>query len=424
MWGKYFYYDGHTSDEFDLVVGGFNLNNDVPLAMSRDIIKSDLNRVRHKANHMGTKWSDPLSFNISMVKNPCKYQTQDEMIFTENEVDEIMSWLTSPDYPLLFHMFDYEVLESPSTNSLLITRMNGGNTYIRHGNNQIIVSATGYNDAVFDINTETGDILISYTETSGGNDGQQSSVDPYFTSPTLNIRDGYIEFVFQNDAIDWINDITDVIVSSRQYRKVLDVDYWITDCANVDVSGNNNTGSYLILLNQSLSVRRNQYDYFGIFTNIEPQLICEEVIGFNMTFQTNSVFAWGPLRTETFILGEENSEFTINVNSSERYREIYPVIKVKNTSYGTPQTITITALTDQSRQLQMRSRAMITTIDCEKCIIYDETTSGIINFEQLGLDNVSYIYWPRLYNGNNRFKVDGNAEITFQFREPRKVGVY
>jgi len=94
MYGNYFYYNGATSEDYDLMVGGFNLDFDLPLAMNREILRGTMNRYRIIPNHMGTAYQEPLVFTIQMVKSQCS--DSDRYIFTEDEVDEIVSWLTAP----------------------------------------------------------------------------------------------------------------------------------------------------------------------------------------------------------------------------------------------------------------------------------------------------------------------------------------
>lgn len=58
---------------------------------------------------MGTTWNDTLIFTISLFKNDCI--DPNDIIFSEDEVDAVLRWLTSPDYPTLFHMYDYEYVD-------------------------------------------------------------------------------------------------------------------------------------------------------------------------------------------------------------------------------------------------------------------------------------------------------------------------
>jgi len=73
-------------------------------------------------------------------------------------------------------------------------------------------------------------------------------------------------------------------------------------------------------------------------------------------------------------------------------------------------------------ELQQAINVATTTLDCEHSKIY--SASGSLSFEDLGITDTDYIYWPRLYNGTNSFTVSGDCVLTFEYREPRKVGAY
>jgi len=62
-----------------------------------------------------------------------------------------------------------------------------------------------------------------------------------------------------------------------------------------------------------------------------------------------------------------------------------------------------------------------TTLDSRRSIINDAT--GLVSFTDLGISDVDYIYWPKLYNGENTITITGGI-ATIKYREPRKVGDY
>lgn len=267
------------------MIAAFNKQDEgVPLGLARSILRGEINRFRSNPNHMGTKWNDTLTFNITLFKNLC--DDKDNLVFTEEEIDDINAWLTSPDYPLLFHMYDYDT---------------------------------------------------------------------------------------------------------------------------VDTSGN--------------PVNK-KYDYFGLFTDVSPISVGEEIIGLQYMFITNSPFAWTEQKTATFHC-EEETEFVVVVDHSERNREVYPIIVIDPSNdyeQGEEIEIRIKQMTDNGKTLIMNLDKSPTTIDCRRSMIYN--ASGRLTFEDLHIDNIDWIYWPKLYDGRNRIIVSGNCDVTFKWREARKVGAY
>lgn len=275
-----FDYNGHNSAEFDLAIGGISISDDIPLGMNREILAGSINRYRSNPNHMGTQWSDVLQFELSFVKNPCDYPNQADIIFTEYEINRIAAWLTSPDYPLLFHMYD--------------------------------------ND------------LDSFT----------------------------------------------------------------------------------------------RFDYFGLFSDLQPQILDGDIIGLTCMFKTNSPFAWTQMITKSYTVSDTTT-LTISTQTAEYNREIYPLITVTPSNVGNPGrvNITITNHTDNDRSITMSLLKQIPTyIDCQHSRIYD--ANGLVSMEDVGIGDLTYIYWPRLYYGNNSITIIGDTDISFSWREPRKVGAY
>ena len=278
MFGKYFTYDNHSSKEYDLIIASFEQNTEIPMGLTRDILKGEMNRFRVSPNHMGTSYQDVLVFNITLVKDPSNHDNQKELYFTEDEVDEINAWLTSPDYPTLFHMYDYE---------------------------------------------------------------------------------------------------------QETYKK---------------------------------------YDYFGLFTDIQTNEVAGYIVGLTYTFTTNSPYAFTDVVKREFVCNGE-TRIVINVNTSERKREIYPIIKLLTTGNELGRVnIQIKNVTDNNRTLSLNVLKEPITIDCSKSKIYDSV--GLLSFEDLGVSDIDYLYWVKLYHGTNNLVVTGDVTITFEYREPRKVGAY
>ena len=276
MFGRYFYYNSHTSQEFNLVMGGFNYTEDIPLAMSRNVYRGGFSKVRKTPNFMGTEYNDVLSFTISLIKDPCVYPEHDDMYFTEDEVDEIVSWLTEPNYPTLFHMYDYE--------------------------------------------------------------------------PIVN----------------------------------------------------------------------HKYDYYAVVDNITPQVFAGDVVGFTVSFVTNSPYAWSEEITQDITNFTQPTEYSFTVSNSERLGTIFPVITITPTGANT--SISIGNVRDGTSMTINNHLSSQIVIDCQRSMFYD--ANGLLTFEDLGIEDVDSIYWFRLYNGTNTIELTGAARFQITYREPRKVGAY
>ena len=106
--GVYFTYNNESSQNYNLIIAGFDAE-EIPLAMGREIFSGSLNQYRNKTYHMGTNWSGVLTFTVSFMKDPC---VGSDLTFSEDEISAINAWLTSPNYPILFHMYDYVIDEN------------------------------------------------------------------------------------------------------------------------------------------------------------------------------------------------------------------------------------------------------------------------------------------------------------------------
>lgn len=166
-----------------------------------------------------------------------------------------------------------------------------------------------------------------------------------------------------------------------------------------------------------------KYNYYGVFSDLTPQIIAGDICGFTATFDTDSPFAWN---IPDAVIGHGVNNFErrieLNVNTAELYREVYPIITIEpdNTDQLSRIDIKLRNYTDNGRTLNLSLTKTKTVIDCRRAMIYNEF--GLISFDDMGLSDVDYIYWPRLFNGKNTFYITGAATVTFEWREPRKVG--
>lgn len=401
MHGKYFTYDGEDSQTHRLAIAGLEQNDDVVFSLGREVLASQLNRYRNRVGHMGTRWSDVLTFNIQFIKSPCDSGSAANMYFTEDEVNEINAWLTSPDYPTLFHMYDFD-FERDSSDSMILV----DGTSI----SSIVINANRYYTATYTISGENATVSVDHTPEYDDEHHLISKNEPPHQI-VVNQYNGYYSLII-NDK-DFLNSITNIIVNGVEYSNI-HTNSWLATYAK---EGGKIADSYTILINTE-KVLNNKYDYFGVFSDVQAQVIDGDVVGFNCTFTTDSPFAW-----THEIHQEVDGSATFTVNSAEKYREIYPLIEITlDTSENSRETVVIGNSQDAMSLEISLLPGDTTTIDCQRSTIIDH--SGLVSFEKLGISDVDYIYWPRLYNGTNTITIEGNATAVIKYREPRKVGDY
>lgn len=396
MHGKYFTYDGEDSQTHRLAIAGLEQNDDVVFSLGREVLASQLNRYRNRVGHMGARWSDVLVFNIQFIKSPCDSGSAANMYFTEDEVNEINAWLTSPDYPTLFHMYDYD-FERDSSDSVILL----DSSDISDGTFTVSIYGQGYTDVTYTLENNE---IVNTLQTS---DIQDPKINPMVTFTQYDKW-----YALSCTDQDYLNAISKIIVNGIEYENA-HTNSWLSTYD----SGGNMRHQYTILINTE-KVLNNKYDYFGVFSDVQAQVIDGNVVGFNCTFTTDSPFAW-----THEIHQEVDGSATFTVNSAEKYREIYPLIEITlDSSENSRETVVISNSQDTMTLRISLLPGDTTTIDCQRSTIIDRT--GLVSFEKLGISDVDYIYWPRLYNGSNTITIDGNATAVLKYREPRKVGDY
>lgn len=129
VFGKYFEFNGKSSEDFDLTIVSFDVLNSISMGLERNVNIGEMNFFRQRPNHFGATYTNPLQFDVTVVKNP---DTSDRKFFTRSEIGQINAWLTSPRFPKLFHMTDYDdATESDEYVDYFVTIQNVESTFIQ-----------------------------------------------------------------------------------------------------------------------------------------------------------------------------------------------------------------------------------------------------------------------------------------------------
>lgn len=159
-------------------------------------------------------------------------------------------------------------------------------------------------------------------------------------------------------------------------------------------------------------------EYICNITNVEDDLAQGKIAELRYSVECNSPYAYTPVQTFVYDVSDSLT-FDLNCDSDEVNGYVYPIITINPKSSG----VVIVTNNEENRCISIDAkRSLPIHINCQLQQFYDDI--GLLDFSDLGLEDESDIYIPRLKSGNNIFSVTGNCTIKFSFRCPRKVGAY
>lgn len=93
---KDFKYDNKTLSSQNLMSVNFDSDTTLPSSLTREMDTGTMNQYRTEVNGFGIKYSNTLQFNVHIIKDYDENTDQNEMEFTPNEYDSLVTWLSSP----------------------------------------------------------------------------------------------------------------------------------------------------------------------------------------------------------------------------------------------------------------------------------------------------------------------------------------
>lgn len=162
--------------------------------------------------------------------------------------------------------------------------------------------------------------------------------------------------------------------------------------------------------------KEENYDYYGLFTDMTTYTFGHEVYGLTLQFTCANPYAY--TKEQNYICNGD-SKIIIDNTSDEWEDYVYPQIEIVP---DTTETITIANETENKSLTVKILKGNNIYIDCANNIVTD--VSGIVTLDSLGISiqDLDKLYWFRLLNGENRISVKGRSSVIFKCRYPRKVG--
>ena len=167
------------------------------------------------------------------------------------------------------------------------------------------------------------------------------------------------------------------------------------------------------------------YEILGAFTELNTYKNGSgRVIGFTCVYTSISPFAYSALQTITrTITDTTNNTFNIEVDSDNEESAIYPRITIQKSGSG--DVVITNTYADQNQQSRVVTLQLKNNVNGETIVVdgANRVISSSHTNRIFGDDFVNWSWLP-LYNETNNITVAGNCTVTFEYREPRKVGEF
>jgi len=176
--------------------------------------------------------------------------------------------------------------------------------------------------------------------------------------------------------------------------------------------------------------------YYAVCTQINDITSGGRLIGKELTFETNSSFAFSGKEKKTFVITKTDNCFFLNNSADTDNGIYYPTVTISTKS----DKVVIENVTDQkSITINMQKIKAdgdgnkVLTLDSENMTVTDssgqlipagqlgwnETYTSYVSSIDASMDN---IYWIRLLQGMNEWKVSEACTLTIEYEFPRKAG--
>lgn len=178
-----------------------------------------------------------------------------------------------------------------------------------------------------------------------------------------------------------------------------------------------------------INCQSQEYSYFGLFTSTNWERANGGFAICNFTFQVNGAYPY----IHTVVEFTDSNDIVLNCRTDELEEYVYPtIIATPKTEGGNPSFTLTNTTSDPSGEVMSLTTTINLPIhiDCKRCrafIVTDKPDNTFVitnlRFKDLNWADVDNIYWPRLINGENKFTVDGDVNLTFDYYAPyKKVG--
>lgn len=158
--------------------------------------------------------------------------------------------------------------------------------------------------------------------------------------------------------------------------------------------------------------------YEGKFIYTDWVVSAGGFIAVNFRFQCSKPYSY-IVHAHSYTATSGGISVTIDCGSDELEEYVYPVVTIY--APNSTNNVTITNRSDDSNSLTIRALHRLNiTLDSEHCMLYDVTQSSVIDFDDVGWEDVGNIYWLRLLPTENILRIEGDAQVTITYKSVSK----
>ena len=353
---KDFKFDNNSLSKQNLISVNFDDDTSLPSALNRDMESSEMNKYRPERIGFGTVYTDVLTFDIHIIKNDFMCKSQEEMEFTNEEYETLVSWLTSPHENIWIN----------------ITKENGETAL-----------AKGYFSSVEPY--ENWGICYGAKCTFMCN-------SPYtYEDKTITKQiQKETNFILSNNSsekYDYVYPILHIVPTKKEEIYI----HNLSDSAIVDTAILSSTDNPV----QAIADMKTKIENYAKVNNLKVEYVIDpESHDIKMICDNTCVFLY-----MTDIYGIKKKYVAYYLKNEKQYFLCQGGFFYCELNMG-----------------------LNIDIDCKTLGIYDSIKRPVL-FTKLGIQDEDEIYWMRLINGNNSFRVFGNFELTVNYLEPKKGGL-
>lgn len=337
----------------------FDSEDEKNLGLSRSMEVGEINRYKIEGNYYGDSWNEGLPIQLNIMKDLCAHHQQKDLEISKSEIRELTRWLTSPHFPKWIE-FEYDEDTDINEGKFYKGWFESIETWVIGGKIYGLILTFRCTTPFAYTDEIANTKKVSSFETIMVDNN--SDEEESYCYPTIEIKP---------------TDNSDIYICN------------LSDCNILDHG----------LLNAS------EGTYIDALLNVAEEYA--KLNGYTLTYTGTGAYNIVTFCNDTGV----QFYLTDKYNNTEK----------KCTAFYSPISHEYRIVDGGFIYMTVKSDLDV-YLDSQRLTLHD-SLDRMITYDELGITDVDFIYWPRLIHGTNELLVYGdNVEFIIKHRESRKVG--